>query len=146
MFNRNAIRYWIGVDPGVNTGVSVWDKKERRLLSVDSMLILEAQKTVLRLWEAARLGNETIHLKIEDARLRTWFGKSGREVWQGAGSIKRDCQVWEEFLLDTGIPHTWIPPKLNRTKLDAPTFKAWTKWTGRTNEHGRDSAMLVFNS
>jgi len=30
------------------------------------------------------------------------------------------------------------------TKLTADQFKRITGWHGRTNEHGRDAAMLVF--
>ena len=30
------------------------------------------------------------------------------------------------------------------TKSKADTFKKLTGWTGRTNEHARDAAMLVF--
>jgi hypothetical protein len=36
-----------------------------------------------------------------------------------------------------------VAPKNNTTKISAEYFKAVTKWTARTNEHGRDAAMLV---
>lgn len=37
-----------------------------------------------------------------------------------------------------------VPPKNNKTKLDATKFKQITGWKERTNEHGRDAAMLCF--
>ena len=42
------------------------------------------------------------------------------------------------------IPHCKGAPKDNKTKLNADQFSRITKWEGRTNEHGRDAAMLIF--
>ena len=64
---------------------------------------------------------------------------------QGAGSIKRDAKIWEDFLMDIGVNHEMISPAKNRTKLKADTFKTYTGWENPTNEHSRDAAMLVFN-
>ena len=63
---------------------------------------------------------------------------------QGAGSVKRDSQIWEDFLSDNGIRFEMRAPKNNTTKLSADVFKALTKWPKRTNSHERDAAMLVF--
>lgn len=129
----------IGIDPGVNTGLAIWDKQKRRLVTVCSTSILTAME---------RVKNESclhsIFVRIEDARLRKWFGKSQREVLQGAGSIKRDCQIWEEFLELNNIPHEFVAPKNNITKLDAKMFARYTGYKGKTNEHGRDAGMLIF--
>lgn len=129
----------VGIDPGVNTGLAIWDKKKRRLVTVCSTSILTAME---------RVKNESclhsIFVRIEDARLRKWFGKSQREVLQGAGSIKRDCQIWEEFLELHNIPHEFVAPKNNITKLDAKMFARYTGYKERTNEHSRDAAMLVY--
>lgn len=90
-------------------------------------------------------GKETkIFVRIEDARKRTWFGNAGREQLQGAGSIKRDCKIWEDFLTDNNIPFELVAPKNNKTKINASVFKKITRWQVQTNEHSRDAAMLVF--
>lgn len=44
----------------------------------------------------------------------------------------------------TGIPFELVAPKNNKTKVSADYFKKLTGWEGRTNEHERDCAMLVF--
>lgn len=128
---------YIGIDPGVNTGVAIWDSAQQKLLQVTSMKILEAMNLIRQ--------HPIAIVYIEDARQRKWFGNSGKEVLQGAGSIKRDCQIWEDFLNDNhNFAYYWVAPKDNRTKLSAAQFKAYTGYTGKTNEHGRDAAMLVF--
>lgn len=127
----------IGIDPGVKTGLAVWDAKGKVLVRVESMTILGAMKIVQSV-------TDDIIVRFEDARKRNWFGKAGREKLQGAGSIKRDSSIWEEFLESSNIPYEAVAPKNNKTKLDAKTFKKVTGWNGRTDEHGRDAAMLVY--
>ena len=127
---------YIGIDPGVNTGVAVWDSTVKKFLSIETMPILEAISKVNVYRDAVII--------IEDARQRKWFGNSGKERLQGAGSIKRDCQIWQEFLESNEITHYWVAPKNNKTKLDAMQFKQITGYVERTNVHGRDAAMLVY--
>lgn len=130
---------YIGIDPGVNTGVAVWNSDTKKFYAIESMSILDAMYIV----NDQHCGCK-VTVIIEDARQRKWFGKSGKERLQGAGSIKRDCQIWEDFLKANEILHYWVAPKNNKTKMDATTFKNMTKYFGRTNEHGRDAATLVF--
>lgn len=133
---------YIGIDAGVHTGFAVYDTKSKRLIKIVTIKIHEAMFLILNYKQ------EYPRLKVivEDARLRTWYGndKGDRAKSQGVGSVKRDCQIWDDFLRDTNIPYEMKHPKRNKTKLDAAPFKKITGWTERTNEHGRDAAMLVF--
>lgn len=133
---------YIGIDPGTHTGIAVWSSKERKLLSVETKGMYEASEDILFL--AERYGPDNILVRFEDARKRNWFGNSGREQLQGAGSIKRDCSLWEEFLTSKGIPFVSVAPKANRTKMKPEVFAKYTGWAKRTSEHARDAAMLVF--
>jgi hypothetical protein len=85
-----------------------------------------------------------IFVRVEDARMRIWFGKADREVLQGAGSIKRDCSIWQEFFELHNIPHEFVAPRNNKTKLDETVFQKITGWKNKTSKHGRDAAMLIF--
>ena len=126
----------IGIDPGVNTGIAV--SRGGELVLVRTVGALEAMDMVLK----AR--GEDLHVWWEDARKRAWFGAKGREALQSAGSIKRDCSLWVEFFARHSIRNTAVAPKAIRTKLDAGAFAHTTGWSGRTNEHGRDAAMLIW--
>jgi hypothetical protein len=131
----------VGLDPGVNTGFAIWSRSEKRLVSVESVGIVTAMAMVRMMHT-----HSSLHSVIfEDARLRTWFGKKGREALQGAGSVKRDCQIWSEFLTGLeGVPFKPVSPQSKGAKLDAAQFARVTGWAGRTNEHARDAAMLVW--
>lgn len=129
----------IGIDPGVKTAVAVWNKPEKSFVEINSSGILVIQSYLLKI-----SFQSIIKIRLEDARLRNWFGKKDREVLQGAGSIKRDCQIWEEFFELHDLPFELVAPKNNKTKLDAKLFSNMTGWKLRTNEHERDAAMLVY--
>ncbi len=133
------MRYFIGIDAGTHTGVAVWDKLEKRFVEIQTTSILKAMNIVKKYEKS-----DIVQVRLEDARKRKWFGDSGRERLQGAGSVKRDCVIWEEFLNDRKIPYMLVAPKNNSTKLSAESFKNITGYKGRTNEHTRDAAMLVY--
>lgn len=133
----------IGVDTGVNTGFAVAIDRGQggELIQVICLTITQAMERVKELTTLYKKPNVQIY--IEDARLRTWF-TGGREKAQGVGSVKRDAQIWEDFCKENQISYKLIHPKNNCTKYKADTFQKLTGWTGRTNEHARDAAMLVF--
>ena len=134
----------IGIDTGVHTGFAVYDTDLKALIYVKEYPIHRAMDLVKRMFD----DGSDIKVRFEDARKRTWFGyhtaKEDRARLQGAGSVKRDCQIWEDYLTDLRIPFEMVAPKDNATKLTAEQFRRITGYEGKTNEHGRDAAMLVY--
>lgn len=130
--------HYIGIDPGTNTGIAIWSVASQSFLTIDCVKLHKAMEMVLS------ISGKGVCVRFEDARLRTWFGNSGREVLQGVGSIKRDCNIWEDFLLDNNIVYEKVKPKAGSTKWAADYFKKVTGWAERTNEHSRDAAVLVY--
>ena len=135
-------KIYIGIDTGANTGIAVWSQEENKLIHVETVKIHRAMKIVEA--HIKQYGTDKVVVRFEDARLRKWYGNSGREKLQGAGSVKRDAVIWQDFLAELGIEHKAIAPKNNTTKMDAEQFKRITGWKVKTNEHGRDAAWLVF--
>lgn len=131
--------FYIGIDPGTTTGIAIWNKKEDKFEHIYSCGILEAME---RLKVYAVFGNNLF--VIENPNLRKWFGNSGREKLQGAGSIKRDYSIWLEWFERIGCTYKEIAPKNVTTKLDAKSFMKITGYPERTNSHARDAAMMVF--
>ena len=58
--------YSIGIDPGVATGVAVWDSKNALFLSVESMSILSAIDEVSSL--LLKYDKSKVQIRREDAR------------------------------------------------------------------------------
>ena len=138
---------YIGIDTGTHTGLAVWDGAAQRFITIETMPIHSALLRVKELRDRLAFKGNGITVVFEDARQRKWYGrntaKKDRARLQGAGSVKRDCNIWEDALSDWGIPFVAVPPKNNITKMTADYFRAITGWTGRTSEHARDAAMLV---
>ena len=131
----------IGIDPGTHTGVAVWDTGEGKFLSLETLPIHRAMNSVLY-WDMRERND--IQVVFEDARQRTWFGHGDTNAkLQGAGSVKRDCSIWEDFCKDYGIAFWAKPPVKGATKVSAEYFKTISGYQGRTSEHSRDAAMLV---
>lgn len=89
----------------------------------------------------------TLLVRFEDARKiknRKFFKDKGPNALQGAGSIKRDCHIWEDFLKDNNITYQAVGPLNGLTKLSSEVFQKVTGWTQQTNNHARDAAMLVY--
>lgn len=132
------MKYYIGIDPGVSTGIAFWDPEKSNYALIRTVNILDAMEFVLKAHEAG----EIIEVVVEDARLVKY--RTDPRKAQGAGSIKRDCGIWETFLKQYGIPHTFVRPRKAITKIDAKLFKMMTKYDKQTSNHARDAAMLVF--
>lgn len=134
-------KLWIGVDPGVNTGYAVWRTATQRFDVVTS-----AKACVVETWIAGYLPGD-IHVVVEDTRKLRLPGRlQQRDAYKGLGSVHRDMQRWEEWLEHHGFRFTMagLSPKPFRTG-DDKWFKRVTDFEGRTNEHGRAAAGLVYS-
>ena len=129
----------IGIDTGTKTGIAI--SVGGLLQRVDCMTITKAMQLVSE-YPAA-----TTKLYIEDAR--KWIGFNGKTKTtdarlQGAGSVKRDASIWEDWCKENGYQAVFVKPMGKGLKKSAEDFKRITKWEGRTNEHSRDAAMIVY--
>lgn len=145
---KDMAKYLIGIDPGTNTGLAVWNTDERRFDCLETLGIVTAMAELVEFLRYHG-GMTDCEICIEDARQRQWLPREKnlseyRGKLMGAGSVKRDCAIWEEFAIYYGIPLNLVPPRKGLTKWDAETFNKMTGWTGRTSNHARDAALLVW--
>lgn len=131
----------IGIDPGTTTGYAMAEGADQELTVVESGTFYEAVEFVRGIDQ--REDGDFV-LIVEDARKRKWYGNTGREVLQGVGMVKRDCNLWEEYSEHEAWEIYFIHPKKITTKMDADYFENVTGWEGRTNEHKRDAGMIAF--
>lgn len=132
--------YQIAIDPGVHTGLAV---------AVDGVLV---DVRTCSFWEAAQIladmrykNDIPIELVIEDPRgIYVPPGQRNPQRIKGVGSVERDAKLWIEYAEHCGIPYRTVKPGKYR-KIDADTFRKWTGWTGRTSEHARAAAMMIFS-
>ena len=135
--HAQEILIWFGVDPGTHTGLA--QICDGQIQNIETTTIFDAIKTVEAVFKAY---GKRVFVRFEDARLRKWFGKSGPEKWKGAGSIMRDCAIWEETLTALGIPFEKVAPR-DVKATTAEQFEKITGWKSRTSIHAREAAWLV---
>ena len=154
---------YIGIDPGEHTGLAVWDSATQSFRVVATLPLHKAMKEVVKWAHSPELYGARCASKVrvvcEDARQRTWFAPERnnseyRGKLMGAGAAKRDAKIWEEFLSDRDVALPWAndmgltyemhKPQKGGTKWPAETFASVTRYTGRTSEHSRDAALLVY--
>ena len=139
--------YWAGIDPGKHTGVAMYDGVQ--LVEVATVPVHRALQMVASFVEVAQANGIPVRVVFEDARKRRWLPKERnvseyRGRLMGAGSVERDCTIWEDFLKDLGVDYVAQAPRAGMTKLSAEAFARLTGWKGRTSNHARDAAMLVY--
>ncbi len=135
----------IGIDPGVKTGIGIYNKETKKLEDVRTCVLHDAFELILSYRHLIKM------VRVEDARKRKHFGKMdqqqekyGAAVREGAGSIKRDCKAWEDFLTAKDIPFQLVAPGKTKTKINPEYFKMLTGWVKTTSNHARDAVMLVW--
>lgn len=138
-------RFYIGIDPGVNTGYALWDSKQGKFDMVSTITFWGA----ILLLEVAMIVKEQHCIVIEDPNLnRPTFDRPGqntfvmKKIAQNVGSNKRDAQLLIEWCESNGFEVVRVKP--STAKWDKNTFIRITKWERTTNEHGRDAAKLIF--
>jgi hypothetical protein len=132
----------IGIDPGVVNGYAVYDPIEKKLISVTSGKTWE----ILSWLETDAALSKGIKVFIEDPT--TWKpfkgGKSQSHKLKGAGSVTARFKAILEYLEDNGISYVRVPIQGQIKKVDKEMFLKITGFEGKTNEHGRDAALMVY--
>jgi len=145
---KKAYSVTIGIDPGTNTGISVWSVEKQKFEIIDTVLIHQALEEVLY-WMGEHAND--IFLRIENAKTWRPYGKESREVTnsrlKGAGSITRDCSIWEHFCKDKKLDFEMVSLQSAIKKLNKMEFQRYTGvgTSFVTSEHARDAAMLVYD-
>ena len=128
----------IGIDPGKHNGYAEY--YNGKLITVTS----------LHTWSViSRLESQILPYKVYIEDPTTWkpFKNTSNQSHKlkGAGSVTARFWAIVEYLEDHNIQFVKVPIQGTSKKMNAKMFEKVTGWGERTNEHGRDAAMLVFN-
>lgn len=137
--------FYIGIDPGAQTGFACWHKEKKELFDLKTLKIHQAMHLVRRcLGGPGDAFRASWFIRVEDPRKATYFRGNDKHKAQGAGSVKRDASIWEDFLRSLDVPFEMVRPNPKSTKLPPKIFARITGYIGKTSVHSRDAAMLVF--
>jgi hypothetical protein len=135
----------IGIDPGFTNGFAVYDCETKQLTSVLGLKTYQVIFEIDRLTDSLFI-KDLITVYIEDPT--TWKPFKGianqAHRMKGAGSVTARFHAILEYLEDNDIKHVRVPIQGNAKKMNAEMFKKVTGYNERTNEHGRDAALLIY--
>jgi hypothetical protein len=129
----------IGIDPGTDTGVAIYNPATKSLEMCEStgfwgaIDLISANRDAMVIIELPN----TSHVWHTGAVSQAAKNKTASNV----GKVLREAELLIEFCKLNGISCRSIPPK---GKVNAKVFKMVTGWKGMTNEHARDAGMLCF--
>lgn len=130
----------LGIDPGANTGFAVFEDGKLVGLQTGSP------------WDMAGLirAMKPDRVVFEDSRLQS-------NVWSAVGSKAAACKIarnvgqidaWCSYILavceQARVPVLSISPKGKGKKVGAEEFERITGWSGSSNQHNRDAAMVAW--
>lgn len=130
----------LGIDPGSSTGVASYING--KLAALQTIAPHEIER-VLREVQPARV-------VFEDSRLQshTWTrGKTGAasaKMARNVGQVDAWCCLITAICGEMGIAAHGVSPAGKGAKVNAERFAALTGWTGSSNEHTRDAAMVAW--
>jgi len=130
----------IGIDPGAHTGMALYvDGVLKKLTTIEPLDMAHAIKMA-----------EPDKVIFEDSRLTSFMFTTVKSrpvalsMARKVGQVDGYCNLITSICERLGIDCHGISPKGKGKKLNADEFAKATGWTGSSNEHTRDSAMVAY--
>jgi hypothetical protein len=130
----------VGIDPGYNTGWALYQNGQ--LVWMETMQPIDLQSRILT-------SNADMFV-FEDSRLQSnvWIPSKNKAVANNiarkVGQIDAWCLLIEETCKRYDIKYMRVSPKAKGGKMNAEDFNMLTGWSGRSNQHERDAAMVAW--
>lgn len=130
----------IGIDPGKHTGVAIFTAgRLTELRTTDPQgvaALLDEIQPERVVFEDSRLTRATWARGVSPAAMR--------KIARNVGQIDAWCTLITAVCADLGIAAHGISPVGKGGKLNAAEFERLTGWTGRSNPHERDAAVVAW--
>ena len=130
----------LGIDPGANTGVASFiGGKLVHLCTISPVEIADKLESV-----------RPARVILEDSRLQSyvWTTSTSKaaaaKMARNLGEIDAWCKLIVAVCERLDIPAHGISPLGKGHKMAADQFERITGWTGRSNAHERDAAMVAW--
>lgn len=130
----------LGIDPGSHTGLATYIGG--KLVHLDTIAPVEIAARIELAWPT--------RVVFEDSRLLsyTWTQVKSRpaalKMARNVGEVDAWCKLIVAVCEQFSIQAHGISPKWKGAKVNAERFEQVTGWTGASNEHTRDAAMVAY--
>jgi len=128
----------VGLDPGASTGVATFSNGA--LIALQTCQPHQIRDAI----------NGADRVVFEDSRLTSFMFTTVKsraaalKMARNVGEIDAWCRLIVQICEEHGIPAHGISPQNKGAKLSATEFNRFTGWTGKSNQHERDAAMVAY--
>ena len=130
----------IGIDPGLSTGIAIYQDGALQQLETISP------------WDFKRYALDYLQpdlVVLEDSTMQAHVftrgaGNVGLKIARNIGEIDAWCKMIKHQCGDVNMAYLAISPKDKGAKRNAAEFERITGWTGASNQHTRDAAMVAW--
>jgi predicted nuclease with RNAse H fold len=145
-------RYVAGIDPGVKTGFSVWDREAKEFKCVETMDFWTVYRglTCGFMYSAA---NTVVIIEVahhapvfRERKAKGLNENHAARLAQNVGQVMREAKLLAEGLRRCGYEVIEQKPlgKKGKAADDRAEFERVTGWTKQTSQHARDAARMAF--
>lgn len=157
--------FLIGIDPGRETGVCAYDRRNKKIMHMESMPFWDAIDFIasfhyhgtglpqsIKESDQITLQDDykSYEVVIEDPGLNTFLHskfyrnaiKVQTKIAQNVGMNKEDAYLIIEYMKRKRIKYRQIRP--SSVKWTAADFKKITRWEGKLNQHMIDAGRMVY--
>ena len=130
----------LGIDPGQNTGLAIFDGG--RLAELRTIAPVEIDRAITSIMPRRVI--------FEDSRLQShlWTTSTAKatlaKIARNVGEVDAWCKLIVAVCERLDITSHGISPLGKGHKMAADQFERITGWTGRSNQHERDGAMVAW--
>jgi len=130
----------IGIDPGKQTGISTY--RDGALVELRTVSPGDVYEVLLE--------SGATRVVMEDSRLqsavfpRAVGPRAMLKIARNVGETDQRCWRIEALCETAGIDLVRVSPLGKGAKLNAARFREVTGWTGGSNQHTRDAAMVAW--
>ena len=130
----------LGIDPGQNTGLAIFDGG--RLAELRTIAPVEIDRALTSIMPRRVI--------FEDSRLQShlWTTSTAKatlaKIARNVGEVDAWCKLIVAVCERLDITSHGISPLGKGHKMAADQFERITGWTGRSNQHERDGAMVAW--
>ena len=134
----------MGIDPGADTGIAVWDTERKQLIALVTIKSCLAGEMAVTLAQIHRPGE----ILVEKPR-GTIYPRRGQgtlqmlKIARNVGQCQALADEIQRVLEKEGFRARTVTPLEGGTKWNAAMFKREFSYTGKSSSHSRDAAVIA---
>ena len=143
VMNNNIKKFSIGIDPGRNTAIAVYNRNTGKIELLKTTDFWGAYDIILRDYLPDFVHKLVIERPSSNSVWHKMASRRGaiEKTAQNVGSVLREADLLIKRMRDLGYNVVVVDPL---GKVNAERFRKITGYELRTNQHERDAGMMVF--